>query len=157
MSEHNQLEVRMAAQEQNTENLIRHVEKLGQTVEMIADRVSRGTNWGVLGTWLGIAVTILGGLGYMALAPVGEQTKFNYHMIDQNRAAFVEHISDGHPERIQQQVTRNAADMEFMREQFNEHRRTEGHPAMISRVRALEKQIDRLERLRDEENLRESK
>lgn len=58
---------RIAALETGMVALTTSVDHLRDAVERL---VSRGTDWGVLGTWSAIMVTVIGGLGVLALQPI---------------------------------------------------------------------------------------
>lgn len=73
--QYSQLDSRVAALESDMSNLIRSVDRLNQSIDGMSQRVSASgaTNWGVLGTWTAVLVTVIGGLGTLALLPVRER------------------------------------------------------------------------------------
>lgn len=87
----NNLDTRVASLETDMANLVRSVDRLGESFERLASKVGAGTNWGVLGTWSAVLLTIFGGIGWLTITPI---TK----IIETQQVAFQEHVKlEGHP------------------------------------------------------------
>lgn len=64
---------RLARVESREEGILQSLDRLAQAVNRIEQRVNEGTNWGVLGTWGAVLITILGGIGFMAVRPLEQR------------------------------------------------------------------------------------
>lgn len=88
------LDRKVAALEADVQNLNTAVSRLTTTIQNLADQLNKNssTNWSVLAAWSAVIISILGGLGYLAMNPV------------QNKVFQIEHrfydhlLSGGHSE-----------------------------------------------------------
>lgn len=117
-NEYHQLDSRVASLESDVMNLVRAVDRqredtdraftrLSEEISELGNRVSTGTNWGVLGTWSAVLLTLIGGLGVLAMAPLRAEVIENHKAIQEGMRFFFNHVSDGHPESVVQKVTTN--------------------------------------------------
>jgi hypothetical protein len=74
--------------------------EIKDAIQLIADKQNKGSNWGVLGTWGAVIITLVGGLGYLALIPLQDDLAENRDSILQSNRDFVAHIQDGHPQMV---------------------------------------------------------
>lgn len=88
-----QLEQKVVALEADVQNIGRNLNKLTHAVESLSDKITQNsqTNWSVLAAWSAVIITILGGLGYLALSPTQEMLK----ILEQR---VYEHQFNGHTE-----------------------------------------------------------
>ena len=88
------LDQKVASLEADVSNLNAAVGKLTDAVQRLSDRLmmSNSTNWSVLAAWAGVIISILGGLGYLALNPVRYTT-----MQMEHRFYDHQHLQ-GHPQ-----------------------------------------------------------
>lgn len=66
------LDQKVAALESDVQNLSRNMGRLTEAVQALSDKFSQAnsTNWSVLAAWSAVIISILGGLGYLALTPL---------------------------------------------------------------------------------------
>jgi uncharacterized coiled-coil protein SlyX len=76
------------------------ISEIKDAIQLIADKQNKGSNWGVLGTWGAVIITLVGGLGYLALIPLQDDLAENRDSILQSNRDFVAHIQDGHPQMV---------------------------------------------------------
>lgn len=82
---------RVSGLERDVKNLVSSVDRIVESVENLSKQVSQGTNWGVLGTWSAVIITIIGGIGYLAVTPMATA-------LLETRLDVKEHIKlEGHP------------------------------------------------------------
>jgi uncharacterized coiled-coil protein SlyX len=76
------------------------ISEIKDAIRQIADKQNKGSNWGVLGTWGAVIITLVGGLGYLALIPLQDDLAENRDSILQANRDFVAHVQDGHPKMV---------------------------------------------------------
>lgn len=71
-SRQNATDVRSARLEESVEGLVAKMDGLAKSVEKVADRISKGNDWGVLAAWASVILAVVGSCGWLALQPLRE-------------------------------------------------------------------------------------
>lgn len=80
------------------------IDDIKSAISNIAEKQNKGSNWGVLAAWSTVLVSIIAGLGYLALVPVQNDLTENRELLKESSALFLEHVRDGHPQKVMDMV-----------------------------------------------------
>lgn len=95
------LDEKVASLETDVNNLNRNMSRLTEAVQMLTDKITQqsSTNWNVLAAWSAVIISILGGLGYLALSPLQRE------MVRIESRFYLHELNGGHSElKIQMQA-----------------------------------------------------
>jgi len=64
------IDSRVTALESDMTNVVRAVDRMSDILDRLSSRMAVGTNWGVLGTFAGVIISVVAGVGYLSLRPL---------------------------------------------------------------------------------------
>lgn len=97
--------------ESDVKNVVRSMENMTSTIQSLANKIQTEskTNWGILGTWAAVIITLMGSIGYLGLQPMVElleRERFTnvrqYDMINHFKEAY--HTERVRTARVDQRV-----------------------------------------------------
>ena len=137
---------RVSAVERDVQHLSDSVSGLSREVrtgfEEMRDAISKNrTPVTQLAGWATVIIALVAAVLW---PQIQTDTRHDLHLVKLTEA-FTQHISDGHPRRVEDQVHRNRDDLDWLRNQLENHMKSEGHPTAITRIESLEEGLKLLD------------
>ena len=133
---------RVATLESDVSNLVRSVERIGESVDRLNSRMVAGksTNWGALAAWSTVLVSVIGGLGYLAIVPLRAGVERNNMRAEMLSQEMFGQVKLG----THQRSMLNSDSIAALEVAFRDHEKASGHSAANVRLDELESEVSKL-------------